>query len=281
MGLIRGVLFVFFSVLFFIALLTTGILLTLSSSLENQNIKTNLANLVSEQINQNYGGFETIQNNLSFIQSYCQNNTDYVFQEAGEVFVISCDVASQGQQAVINNTVSNFIDRSYYKEYSCGFWDCFKQGEIPFFLASKQAYDYWNNKFYFAMLASLILLGLVFLFTHDKTNVPFIVGAFMIIVSLVVLKINALFFIFGGSISQFIGVFFSQSYPVFLKFLFFGIGIILLGLVLKMFKAGFKFSNFMEKVKLRRNSLSKNELKEFVKKEIAKSKDEKKIDRKK
>ncbi|MEK6945216.1 MAG: hypothetical protein AABW63_00285 [Nanoarchaeota archaeon] len=276
MGLIRGGLLIIFGILLFISILATAIFWNLTLSLENQNLKSNLADIVVGQIEQHYGGIQSIQDRLPVIQSYCQNNTDYVFQENGQVFVVSCDVAGQGQEAVAKNVVANFIDRSYYTEYSCGFWNCFKQGDIPFFLASKQAHDYWQSKLYFVLLTSLILLALVLLFAKDRTGVPFIVGAFMIVSGLIVLKVDVLFSLFGQTLYQFISVFFNQSFYVFLKFLFFGIGIIIIGIILKIFKTGFKFSNLMEKIRLRKNSMSKDEVKEIVKKEVAKSKDEKK-----
>lgn len=270
MGVIRGGLLVIVSVLLFLGLLAGSIFLTLSWSLDYENVKTELVSVVKEIVEEE-GGLETVEQEFEFIESYCENESEYVFKERNYTFVIPCEVVGEGQEAVVDYSVSSLVEQIYYEEYECGFWDCFK--EQPFFLVSAKAKDYWNSKFYLALIASIILIILSFFLVEKKTNLPFILGGLLILSALLFVKLDLLFSFFGEDFSKLFSVFFSQSYSVFLKVLILGVIFLVVGIVLKFFKIGFKISNLFSK---KDKKVSEEDVKDIVKKEVGKSKSEKK-----
>ncbi|MBA7707240.1 hypothetical protein ES703_116109 [subsurface metagenome] len=166
MGAIRGVLLVFVSVLLFLVLLVGNTFLTLSLSLNYNNVKPELVStigifvgdgmsfIIEETVGKKVESIEDdlsdeINKNLEIMEEYCQNNSDYVFSYEGNTFVIPCSVVSQGSEAIIEEGITNIVDDFYYAEYNCGFWDCFEKTGSPFFLISQKAKNYWNSKFYF------------------------------------------------------------------------------------------------------------------------------------
>ncbi len=279
MGLIRGGLLVISLVLLFISLLLGNLFLTLSWSLNYDNVKVELASVSNEIIQKEMSVRETIVNNFKIIESYCQNNSDYVFAQEGYIFDLPCSVVLQGQDAVISHVTDTFVEEIYYKEYDCDFWDCFKKTEQPFFLVSEKAKDYWYSKFYLALMSSVVLIVLSFFLIEKRTNLPLIVGSLLIISALPFLKINWLLSLFGDIFYGLLSIFFSQAHSVFLYSLILGIFVILIGLVFKLFKVGFKISKLFSK----KQNVSEDEVKEIVKEEVKKekSKPEKTVKKKK
>jgi hypothetical protein len=260
MGLIRGSLLVIVSVLLFIMLLLTTSFSVLNSSLEYENIKPELVS-ITESIAEEYNLKEIINETLPFMEIYCENNSEFVFksEEIGETFVIPCEVVNEGPDAIISKSVENFVDTFYYKEYSCEFFDCFKEKETPFFLISKKSKDYWNGKFYTGLIFSVILVILMFFIISNKTTLPILVGGLLILSALPFLKIEWLFSVIGNlvGIFSFIGellkFLFSEAYSASIILIILGVVSILLGIFLKLFKAGFKISNFINKFSSKKN----------------------------
>src|SRR3989344_9484351 len=153
MGLIRGGLFVIASVLLFIALLVGNLFLTLNKSLEYENIQEKLPSLIRSYAEEQFRLTATINREFPTINAYCQNNSEYVFNEYGRTFIVPCGIVSQGPELIVENEINRFVEETYYKDYNCNFWNCFKETEIPFFLVSEKAKNYWNEKFYFTLTA--------------------------------------------------------------------------------------------------------------------------------
>jgi len=236
--------------LLFIFFLAGGIFLTMSMSLNYETIKPELVTAVSDLVQEKIDLESGLSIEFSIMQEYCQNNSEYVFKEpeSGRVFVIPCEVVSQGLDSVVNYSIENFVDQIYYDEYDCDFWNCFETSEIPFFLVSQKAKDYWVSKFYLSLLISAVLIGLMFLFVEHKTNLPLVVGGLLIISSLPFAKFNSVLgFISDESFFQFFTVFLLKAHTVFLIFLITGIILVALGIVLKFFKIGFVVSNFFSR----------------------------------
>jgi len=184
---------------------------------------------------------EKINEKFVFAESYCVNNTDFVFSQEGYVFEIPCSVVDEGPDNFIDYGINQTIEKFYYKEYNCDFFECLKT-EFPFFLISKKAKDSSKNRFYFYLFISLILIAIMFFLIESKTSWLIVTGSLLLISSLPFIKISAfLSFFLSSSFLDFILILFNESYKVFLISFIIGIVLIGIGIVLKFWS----FSNFI------------------------------------
>lgn len=275
MGMIRGGLFVTASALLFLLFLAGNVFLTLTWSLEYDTIQPELASVVENIAENQINLDEVINENYEIMKLYCQNNSEYVFNEQGYTFVVPCPVIFQGSGAIIQHSTNTLIEEFYYKEYDCGFWECIKKVNIgePFVLVSEKAKDYWNSKFYLALVASLILIVLMFFLIETKHSLFIIVGSLSIISSLPFMKLNWLLsFISDESFLQFFTIFFTKAYNVFLISFIIGLALLGVGIGLKFFNVGFKISDLLSKKGKIKGDVSRKDVKEIVKEEISKKK---------
>jgi len=99
----------------------------------------------------------------------------------------------------------------------------------------------------------------MFFIISNKTTLPILVGGLLILSALPFLKIEWLFSVIGNlvGIFSFIGellkFLFSEAYSASIILIILGIVSILLGIFLKLFKAGFKISNFINKFSSKKN----------------------------
>ncbi len=222
----------------------------LSSSLSYEKIQQNSAEVIKDSLLSGFNLSTGIEGFAPLMQLYCSNNSasEYVFSSAGYTFDIPCEIVMQGKDAIIDEGVRDLIYRTYYTEYDCNFFDCIKQS--PFFLVSEKAYDYLNNKFYFFLGLSFILILGLFLFTEKKTNTFIIAGVLVIISSLIFFKIDSIFALFSDKlIFNLLGIFFSESFSFSVNFLIAGIILLVLGIIFKIFKLGFVIQKFISKFK--------------------------------
>jgi len=261
MGFFKGGLFVIASVLFFIALLMMNSVLVISFSLDYDNIKTDLVPVVKETLKENINLTSVINTKqYPIMNRFCSNSSqqlEYFFTEQNYSFKVSCNAIANGTEAVFDEVIDNFIYEQYYKEYACEYWQCFKSGEIPFFIISQHSADYWQKQFYFSLLASLVLLGLMFLFIEKKTNLPLVAGSLVILSSLLFVKLEALtkwainalltLPISPEDYLKFFTIIFNQSSKVFYIMLIAGLIILAVGIILKLFAIGFKINAFFSK----------------------------------
>ena len=284
MGFFRGGLLFTVSVLLFFSLLFLNLFLTLSTSLEYENVQKEVSPIVQELADGNSGlfeGFGAGDFNLNQVtdgarevmQKYCQNNTEYIFVFESNTISIPCSSLEEGKGAIVNEAVRDIVEDAYYKEYDCSFWSCLVKEKIPLFLVSQKAKDYWKEKFYFSLIASLILISLIFFLVEKKLNWLILVGSILVLSSLPLLKIKGIIsFLIPEkfeALSLFLNIFFSKSYMVF--WISFISGLVILGIGL-----GLKFSNAEFVKKIIDKSGKKEEEKKSgvvaVKKEVTKKK---------
>lgn len=243
----RGGLLVVVSVLLFILFLVGNVLWTLDKSLEYEVIKPEIVAVVGDA-SAKIVGADVIENSYSLMLVYCEFNSEYILEYGDEMaLVIPCDVISQGLNNVINYSVEEFVDEVYYKEYDCEFVDCVKTMELEkaSVLVSKKAQDYWHGKFYLVLMASLVLIVVMFFLVEQKTNLFILVGALLAVSALPFMKINAFLNLISFEFIEFIGVFFSQADSVFLISFSVGVVAIAVGIAFKFFGLGFKISKLM------------------------------------
>ena len=269
MGFIRGALGVFVSISLFIVFFVGGVFLTVTLSLQYENVHDTLAPIIQNTLGEEIGVdiSSEIEKEIGSMEIQCEDYPEgYVFSEGGYTITLSCDTLTQGVDAIIASGVDSLIEAAYYKEYTCSFWKCFEEEEIPLFLISEYAKDYWRAKFYLALgIAIGLMVGLFFLF--DKKQNAFIVPGILLIAAAVpFLKIGALVSLSGDRvIFELLSIFFSKAKSVFRISLFTGIGLILVGFIFKLFLVGFKISKLFHRDESKE---VKEQIKEQVKKQV-------------
>lgn len=291
MGFIRGAGVAIISVILFLLLLSGGTFLVLNNSLKYENVKGEITN-ISYDLMETQEIKPLLEETAPIIKIYCKNQTeDYVLNAEGQTIVIPCEnitTESTNQEVinyVVNKTVSNIVEDSYYKEYNCEFTECFSKEKVPLFLVSEKAKNFWLSLFYKVLIAAIILIALLFLLVHKKTNGFIIAGALFIISSVIIGKLKTVgswiakailspvSTVFSNTdstniISKIVNLFFSESPQIFWKMFIFGIILLVIGIVLKLTKFGIKISGIFNK----KEEVSKEEIKEIVRKEISKDK---------
>ncbi len=264
MGAIRGILLVFVIVLFFLSIISVNIFWTLSSSLEYNNLQKESTIIIKDFLQKDINISNHVQEIYPVIQSYCQNNSNYVFNFEGNTFDIDCSVAAQGTDALIDASLENIIHNTYYANYDCNFLDCFNEidlepeGVTPLFLISEKAYSYWADNLYISLLLAFIFLILIFFLIEKKTSMPILVGILLIISALPFIKLLSLLSIFSDKmLFKLLSIFFSQSYAVSVKIIIIGVVLLAAGIVLKIFKVGFSISHLISKFKNKKEDKEK------------------------
>jgi len=281
MGFFRGGLVLILGILLFFSFLAMNSFFILSSSLKYDNVKEGLypivqeagTGIVSKELMGDFNLTKEANKELVMAKNYCrQNNTNYVFNYEGYVVNISCQnvLNSNNSMEFINETYNDVIYDIYYKEYDCNFWNCFSKTGLPFFLVSEKARDYWKNKLYFSLIASLILIALIFLFVEQKQNTPIIIGVLLVLSAFPLLKLKDLLYFIAGKFSSLINLFLSSTQTVFLFSLILGIFLVCAGIALKILTR--------ESIK---KKFSKKDVEEIVKEEISKEKQAEKMKKKK
>jgi hypothetical protein len=278
MGFLRGAGLVIVSVLLFVSLIGSGIFLTLGMSLTYDNTNQKISSIATDII-QGQIGEGQIEQYLPLMKAYCEQNPDYVFNEQGYTFVLSCDNIPSSTGELIKETTSSLVEGFYYKDYQCKMWDCLQEEDIPLFLVSEHARDYWMSKFYTSLIISLILIALLILLAQKKSNGIILTGSLTFVASLIISKLNtigtkiveALMGPVAGALSgdihqemlsDVVGIFFSESSRVFIWMLVIGLLLVVVGIVLRIMRVGFKIADKIERIQ---GKDEKNKLKKEVK----------------
>lgn len=283
MGAIRGVLLVIVGVLLFISVLVGNVLLTLTLSIDPSSIQKELDSDILGSLAGDINVKGVIEENIPSMQEHCESKTEFSFEDpnTGQSFTIPCDIVAQGSDAIVDYSIDTFVEELYYEDYDCGFWDCFERTGSPLFLISEKAKNYWNSKFYLALMVSVILVALMFLLVEKKSNLFVIAGSLLIISALPFMKLDwALSFISDKPFLELLTIFFTKAHTVFLIALISGIVVLSVGILLKLFGVGFTISNifsrFQKKGAKKDKKFSKDEVKQLVKKEVSKKVKDKK-----
>ena len=260
MGIIRGGLLSIVCFLILVSFLAGGLFLILYLSLNYNVLEKEFVSINKEILG------DRINQQIPLIQEACQNNTGYIFNETGfdKTIFFPCDKVSFNSDSIIEYGVKDFLRQVYYDEYPCGFWKCLAQGGqgSPFVLISQKAQDYWKSKFYFVLIASLILIVLGFLLVENKFNFLIIIGGILTVSAFLLKKLMSfLSFLLPDSIEEFFFVIISQSSRIVRGFLIIGIVLLVLGVIIRLIGSGFVKRHF-----------SKKEVEEIVKEEVEKVK---------
>jgi hypothetical protein len=278
MGIIRGGLLVIVSVLLFVSLFAGLILLTMSWSLNYSNVKVELGGVLKDNLKDKIGVVELVGDDYVKMQEYCKLYSDYAITYENMTITIPCSVILEGQDAIVNKGIDEFVEKIYFEQYDCSFWKCFETQKVPFFLVSSKAQAYWYSKFNYVLMLIALLSICGFLLAEKKSNFFLITSILVVIAVIPFAKMDWLISLTGKTAEGLLSVFFSKSYSVFIRGLFIGIILLLIGILLKFFNIGFKIQSIFSKF-----GKSKDE-KEEKKPEVKEKKEEvkpQKIDSKK
>lgn len=245
--MIRKILIPILGVLLVISLTVTAISWDLSESLQYNNIQNQVVNIAGKIITQNVNLTDQINKNRILIEEYCKSNSDFIFSQQGLTFNVSCKDMNKSPSEIVNQTIKNFIKDLYYKQYNCNYWDCLNSSNLPTFLISKKSQIYWKNIFTYSLGASLLLITALFFLFEKKSNLSLTVGTLTIFTALPLLGIQKILSIFPKTISQITSIFFSQSNYVFIRMMLIGGGILLIGIIIKLFETGFNIYNLFSR----------------------------------
>ncbi len=247
MGFIRGLLVVFISIVLILSVLASSIFFTISSSLDYKNVQGPEINALQPIIAQ-LNLVEIINSKSSYIVEYCKTNSDFVYNYQNYTLHFPCQDANN-TSLILNDTINNFVSDSYHQHFDCGYWDCFEKYSPEAFLISEKSHDYWSNLFYIALAAAVVSgVALIFLF-KKKYDLLFLLGVALILSAFLISGIGKLITSLANQLlSSFSSIFFSQINSVFWKLIIAGGILIIAGLVVELFRVGFKiydmFSRF-------------------------------------
>jgi len=264
MGFIRGGLLVVASIILFILFLIGNTFLTLSLSLQYDNVQPQFILIAEDLAEEQIGLLEGFGQEFEFMESYCENNTEFISNQEGYLFEIPCLEVSRGLDSVVEFGIISFVEKAYYQEYNCGFWDCFKETGVPFFLISEKAKDYWENNFWIVFWVSILLILVMLLLIENKFNLLTFVGGLLALSALLFNKLDGLFIrLTSSEYLEFIKIFFSEASTVFWLSLIIGVVILILGIATRLVKYGFTGHQ----------KITQKEAKEMIKKEVKKNKE--------
>ncbi|MBU0959052.1 MAG: hypothetical protein KKB31_03855 [Nanoarchaeota archaeon] len=252
MGVIRGGLLVIVSSLLFLSLLAGGLFLVLSTSLNYEGVQNGLGSFIRHEVGK--GGFE-----FSLSQQNCLDRSEFVINAEGFSLTIPCSEVEKGEGAVINYAIEQLVADVYYEGYSCGFWECLNDGKGIFVLISEKAKTYWMDKFYYSLIAFIILSVLIFFLIENKMNYPILLGSFILFSGFIVSKISLVLSLLGDSYKAFLDIFISKAGSVSGLMMLIGAVLLIFGVLLRLF-----LSDYVKK------KFSKSEVKDIVRKEVAK-----------
>jgi len=275
MGFVRGSLSVIVGVLIFISLMLSGIFLNLSLSLQYENVRDGITPIVSNFTDESDSVGRISEKAISVAQIYCNitNQSNFMIQEGNYNINISCESVAEGKDSVIDEVVGEILYDVYYEEYNCTFLECFEETEAPFFLISEKSQEYWQGKFRYALILSLVLLVPFFFLMQKRKNFPLVVGSLIIIASLPLLGFGKIISALPDNILTNMGaIFFTQSHFVFLRMIIFGGIFIVVGVLIKLFGVGFGIRNLIEKIRTskKEQSIKKSSVKKDSKKNLKK-----------
>lgn len=250
MGFIRGSTIVLVSILFVALVIITGAFATLSSSLSYKVIKSDLVPVVKEFIFDQNNLSSKISDSYPLMVASCANNEEYVLGEGDNIMTIKCEDVIGGPEAVVSAQIDDFVDRYYYKEYTCDFWECRNTELTPFYLVSDFSRSYFASKFYIFFFISILVFVALFFLSEVKSNAFILSGVLMLVGSVPFLMIKWIFsFLALQQYLQFFSFLFTQSSSVFLKILITGIVLVVFGFLMKIFDFGMKIEEFFERFK--------------------------------
>ncbi len=240
MGFFRGALLLLVGSLLVVSFFAGNLLWTLSLSLQYENVGPGMVSSVTDLVGGEEELTDQIEQGLEELENHCQTTmSDYVIYYEGQIFNISCDMVNKSVDEALSEGVENLVSDTYYQEYDCKFWSCFEETGSPQFLVSEKARVYWQQKFYLALLVSVVLVIVSFFLVEHKANWPIVVGSLLVISALPFMKLEPFVSSFlQDTYLQFLGIFISKSSAVFWQALIIGIIILAIGVLLHFLNLG-------------------------------------------
>lgn len=246
MGIIRGGLLVVVSVFLFITLLAGFLLLTVSWSLNYENVKVELGAVLQDQANENID-LDFLGENYEAMQTYCDNYDNYVINYENIEVVVPCSVILNGSDSIITYSIDRFVEKIYFAHYDCSFVNCFAEYEVPFFIISAKAQKYFYSLFNTVLILFGIFAIIGFLLSEKKSNFFLLIAVLIAIAALPFSQFDIIVGDVGSVAKGLLHVFFSKAYTVFIYGIILGAALLLIGLILKLFKVGFKIQTIFQK----------------------------------
>lgn len=193
MSFIRKGVLVVFSFLFFLCLLISGLFLVFYLSLDYDSVNAGLNHVVMG-LPEGETILQEISSQKPMFEIYCLDNSEFSFSNpfTNEVENISCVELLDDTEGFINNRISKTIQKKYYDEYDCGFFDCLEKTKDPFSLISKNALNYWKAKFFYSLIALFLLAIIIFLLVENKSNFFILSSLLFAFSSIVLFKLNVI-----------------------------------------------------------------------------------------
>ena len=257
MGALRGGLLILVSIALFFSLFVAGLFLTISLSLDYDNVREELIPVLKDSSKSPVKISDTISKDYTVMEEYCGSYSNYVVNYEGERVVIPCSVISQGKEAVIDYGIDQFVQEVYFGNYDCSFVGCFAEYEIPFFVVSKKMQGDFLTNFGLFLIVIAILSILGFLASEKKSNFFILLSMLLVLSALPFLKFDWFINLAGGSLQGLLSVFFNKSFLVFKSVAILGAVLLFIGLVSKFFRIGFDVSTIFSKRKPEKKSKKK------------------------
>ncbi len=271
MGFLRGALVTVIGVVLLISLFIMNATLTLTWSLEYETLKPVIRDIVDDIAEEQFQLNEYIDEATVTMQKYCENETEFVFNQEGVTLVIPCDEINQGGDSILDYSLDELVDNIYYAEYDCEYWQCIKTTDDYFVLISEKSHDYWKSKFIVFLFISIGLFILMFIVSNRKSNSFIFAGLLTIVSSLPFIKLTWIARFVPEVLKEIFLSFFARSNNVFIIMMIIGLFLLGLGIVLHFLKWSLKISKLFKKHDQERElkeKTSKEDVKSIVKKEI-------------
>ncbi len=251
MGFFRSSGLALVCLLFLLSVLALNTFLTLSTSLEYENVQPAVQNVVLDVFSSSLENASSVDDGISLVKDYCNDSGggDFSFDFENYSIDFSCDnVENSTFQSFIDEPVSNFVETIYFKQYECEFWSCIGQGNL-LVLISQKARDYWKTNMYYSLLASVILLVLMFFLVEKKKNFFVLSGSIIILSSFPFLKLGVfLNGLLSDNLYNLEDIFVSSSDNVFLGAFILGIVLVAIGIMWHFFSMGKSVSTAVNKL---------------------------------
>lgn len=271
MGLISKALILIFSFLLFISLIFGAVSFTIYASLEYEEVQKNVAPFAEDFLREN---IITKSGEINKNISITERVLDAVLNSAwGKEIPFTEKIkqsleeklnSGKGDNVSLQQEAQELIYEIYYKEYECvGYKQCSDKYEVPLFLISQQARNYWYKNFKYTCVFGLALVGILFLLVSKKRNLFILVGILSLLTSLVLLGAKK---VFSDSIikvgNEVFGIFFNKLSYVITFLAAAGIILIALAIIFGLFGLGFKIFSWIDSINVRLPKSKKKTMKE-------------------
>ena len=279
MSFLKGAVIFLVSLVLFITLFFANVFLNLTWSLEHDTLKPNLIQFTNKFIDK-VGIGDGINTSLSSMELYCMTHTNYIFMQEDIGVEVPCSIIDTGAENSISYVIEYIIDKVYYDEYNCEFWNCVKTSKIPFVLISEKAKFYWYDKFKLMIYIAFFAFALSFILLKKKSNAFINAGILTLAAAILFKQFDWVLKIFpDNSLFEFLDIFLAKSLNILIIMCIIGTLLLIIGILFRFFNIGTRISNIFRR-RGEKKEISDESIKEMVNKELNEIKDKTKIKKK-